>query len=294
MTRMKKLLVSAALAVSLLGGCGGSKALSQVIADLLSGQYNNVSVEVDPDLTAALKKAAASGDTQDEVLAALVENLNLAGVRLTLRQLEDGQQGDRGVELVFQPGSDPDDAARTAVNGWASAFGSLPHDGQYTARVAMIEADGGYYIAVDVEVTRAGTPDKDDDDGFIGVSVSTPEELKAVAERINNGETSLNIRLTDDIDLTGQAWTPIGTESNAYTGTFDGQGHTIFELDITISTAKYAGLFGYIGSGGMVKNLKLDSPTVNGSSDSGAVAGRNDGGTIADCHVTGSGSLRSS
>ena len=91
MTRLKKLtalLVSAALALSLLAGCGGSKALSQVIADLLSGMYNNVTVEVDPDLTAALKKAAAAGSIQEEVLAALVEELNLSGIRLTLRQLD--------------------------------------------------------------------------------------------------------------------------------------------------------------------------------------------------------------
>src|SRR5699024_2830121 len=99
--------------------------------------------------------------TREEVLAALVEELNLSDVRLTLRQLQEGRQGDRGVELVFQPGADPDAAARSAVNGWASAFGALPDDGSYTARVAMIEAEGGYYIAVDVEVLKAGTPDKD-------------------------------------------------------------------------------------------------------------------------------------
>ena len=33
--------------------------------------------------------------------------------------------------------------------------------------------------------------------------------------------------LTTNIDLTGEAWTPIGSESNPYTGTFDGQNHTI-------------------------------------------------------------------
>ena len=62
MTCMKKLtalLVSAALALSLLAGCGGSRALSQVMADLLSNLYDNVTVETDSGLTAALKKAAA-------------------------------------------------------------------------------------------------------------------------------------------------------------------------------------------------------------------------------------------
>ena len=293
MTCMKKLtalLVSAALALSLLAGCGGSKALSQVIADLLSGMYKNVTVEVDPDLTAALKKAAAAGSTQEEVLAALVEELNLSGVRLTLRQLEEGQQGDRGVELVFQSGADPDAAARSAVNGWASAFGALPDDGSYTARVAMIEAEGGYYIAVDVEVLKAGTPDKDDpepkpDDGI--VRVGTAEQLQAVAARVNAGESDLDIQLTADIDLDGQSWTHIGTDSShAYTGTFDGQGHTISGLSVS-SSDYYVGLFGYVGSDGTVQNLTLDSSTITGSDNVGAVAGTNDG-AIDNCHVTGS------
>ncbi len=302
MTCMKKLtalLVSAALALSLLAGCGGSKALSQMIADLLSGMYNNVTVEVDPDLTAALKKASAAGSTQEEVLAALVEELNLSGVRLTLRQLEEGRQGDRGVELVFQPGTDPDAAARSAVNGWASAFGALPDDGSYSARVSMIEADGGYYIAVDVEVLKAGTPDKDDpepkpdyttstENGVTTYTVYTAAGLQKWAEAAKvNPSTSCT--LGDNITLTGN-WTPIGTDwEHAYTGTFDGQGHTIFGLDFS-SSDEYAGLFGYIGEKGKVQNLPLDSPTVSSTNADGyvgAVAGCNEDGTIENCHVTG-------
>ena len=291
MTCIKKLtalLVSAALALSLLAGCGGSKALSQVIADLLSGMYNNVTVEVDPALTAALKKASAAGSTREEVLAALVEELNLSGVRLTLRQLQEGRQGDRGVELVFQSGADPDAAARSAVNGWASAFGALPDDGSYRAHVSMIEAEGGYYIAVDVEVLKAGTPDKDDpepkpDDGI--VRVGTAEQLQAVAARVNAGESDLDIQLTADIDLDGQSWTPIGTDwEHAYTGTFDGGDCTISGLSVS-SSDEYVGLFGYIGEKGKVQNLTLDSSTITGTGFAGAVAGVNDGGTIENCHV---------
>ena len=58
------LLLSALLAVTVLAGCGGGKALSQVIVDLLDGLYANISVEADSDLTAALKKAAAEGGTR--------------------------------------------------------------------------------------------------------------------------------------------------------------------------------------------------------------------------------------
>ena len=313
MTRLKKLtalLVSAALALSLLAGCGGSKALSQVIADLLSGMYNNVTVEVDPDLTAALKKAAAAGSTQEEVLAALVEELNLSGVRLTLRQLQEGRQGDRGVELVFQSGADPDAAARSAVNGWASAFGALPDDGSYTARVAMIEAEGGYYIAVDVEVLKAGTPDKDDpepkpdytyDEASNTYTVYTAAGLqewaKAARAAIDNGETAVNCTLGSNITLTGtNNWIPIGNELNKpYTGTFKGDGHKISGLNVK-GDYSFAGLFGQIGPNGTVQDLTLDSPTVSSDDfdSAGAVVGRNEGGIIDNCHVTGSGTITGS
>lgn len=180
------LFLTVVLALSLLTGCGNSsKALGQVLADLISVLYNNVSVEVDSSLTTALKKASAAGDTQEEVLSALLEELNLSGVRLTLGQLREGQQGDRGVELAFQPGADPDAAARIALNGWASAFSSLPDDGRYGARVAMIEADSGYYIAVDVEVIQAGRYDDMEDDGYHKLTIWANWQDKSSSDRWN-------------------------------------------------------------------------------------------------------------
>ena len=323
MTCMKKLtalLVSAALALSLLAGCGGSKALSQVIADLLSGQYNNVTVEVDPDLTAALKKAAAAGSTQEEVLAALVENLNLSGVNLSFNNLGDGQQGQHGVTLTFQPGSDPDAAARSAFTEWNRVFSSLPDDGSYRAHVSMIEAEGGYYIAVDVEVLKAGSHDKDEPDepnepdgpgytetvenGITTYTVTTGQGLKEVAAEVNTLQDNGNIviKLQNSIDLSGIEWTPIGSDSTPYTGTFNGNDKTISGLNVS-SGAQCVGLFGYI-QGGTVQALTLDTPTVNSTYDSGgdddsigyvgAVTGVNDGGTIENCHITGVGTISAS
>ena len=323
MTCMKKLtalLVSAALALSLLAGCGGSKALSQVIADLLSGMYNNVTVEVDPDLTAALKKAAAAGSTQEEVLAALVEELNLSGVRLTLRQLQEGRQGDRGVELVFQPGTDPDAAARSAVNGWASAFGALPDDGSYTARVAMIEAEGGYYIAVDVEVLKAGTPDKDEPDepdkptdtvvsgeGFSynvtqnKVEITGTDGLKNLFDTSNDtSNTDAALAAARDSGFDGITITLKPLENNqTYTvsqqlaSTFKGTLKSADEnTKASVTLSGSAGLFGTLEDG-QVENLKVtvENTISTGTTDNagstcvGAVANINQG-QITGCEVT--------
>ena len=81
-------------------------------------------------------------------------------------------------------------------------------------------------------------------------------------------------------------WTPIGNSSNPYTGTFDGNDHAISGLTIDQSGIDYAGLIGYIGNGGAVKNLTLEDVNITAARYTGAVAGRNDG-TIENCSVSG-------
>ncbi|OUP30069.1 hypothetical protein [Faecalibacterium sp. An192] len=314
--KVTALFVSAALVLALLAGCGGSKALSQVIADLLSGLYTNVDVEVDSDLTAALKKAAAEGGTEDEILTRLVNNLNITGGSITFTRLGDGQQGDHGVDLVFQTGSDPDAAARSALAQWASVFGSLPDDGSYRAHVSMIEGENGYYIAVDVEVLKAGTPDKGDSGPSLGPNdvgyedddysvewadessgqklfkVKTATGLIAWANYVRAGNWNTNCTLEEEanIDLTTTGnWEPIGTDdNNAYTGIFDGNGKTITGLTINnVSENVNVGMFAY--NNGIVKNLTLNEATIKNDlsvNSVGIVVGENLG-TITGCSVSG-------
>ena len=105
-----------------------------------------------------------------------------------------------------------------------------------------------------------------------------------------------NYRLTGDITLSGD-WTPIGNGTYPFdygdndfpfTGMLDGGGYTISGLTVTSTDVECAGLFGYIGSGGTVKNLyvKIAPGGVNGAGDAGGVAGYNEG-TIESCHVSG-------
>lgn len=138
------------------------------------------------------------------------------------------------------------------------------------------------------------TLDKDKgytDDGQGNYTVTSAEGLKAVADIANNGNLGINITLTENINLTDMDWTPIGKDDNkAYTGTFDGNGKTITGLTVTGSN-DYAGLFGYIGSGGMVKNVVLEDVQItsdNSSGYAGGVAGYCYRGTLENCSVSGS------
>lgn len=118
--------------------------------------------------------------------------------------------------------------------------------------------------------------------------------LMNVAELVNGGKTDINITLDKNIDLTGKVWTPIGTDyDNAYTGTFDGGGHTITGLTITTND-QYAGLFGYLGNfnngAATVKNVVMDGIQITCNHRlgyAGGVAGYSRG-TIENCSVSGS------
>ena len=139
------------------------------------------------------------------------------------------------------------------------------------------------------------------------LEIGTYDELKAFAARVNNGETSLNAILTADIVATDTDWTPIGADDeHAYTGTFDGCGHTITGLCCTVDMTgerryrAYAGLFGCIGGDGVVQNVgMLDvSITANDKNKSkycklvyaGAIAAYSEG-TVRQCYLDGTGAV---
>ena len=115
--------------------------------------------------------------------------------------------------------------------------------------------------------------------------------LMNVAELVNGGKTDINITLDKNIDLTGKAWTPIGTDyDNSYKGTFDGGGHTITGLTFTTND-EFAGLFGWLNRAGTVKNVVMEgvqitSNQIYGGSIGGVVG--SSWGTIENCSVSGS------
>ena len=122
-------------------------------------------------------------------------------------------------------------------------------------------------------------------------TVYTADGLMAWAEAAQ-GNPSLNCTLTHDIDLSGTEWEPIGDRNNVYTGTFDGNGHTISNLTITkenLSFGDDCGMFGRVGTNATIKDLTLESVRLNVGADGipiGALAGSNQG-TISNCKVSG-------
>lgn len=86
------------------------------------------------------------------------------------------------------------------------------------------------------------------------ITVTTEAQLKELAHWVDYGNdfSGKTVKLGEDITLTSE-WKPIGNNKKQFKGTFDGGGKSISEL--LVSDVNYAGLFGYVGDGGQIKNL---------------------------------------
>jgi hypothetical protein len=86
---------------------------------------------------------------------------------------------------------------------------------------------------------------------------------------------------------TGEGWMPIGNATDSFTGTFDGQGHTISGLKIQREMADL-GFFGHT-TGATIKNVTLKDADITAVlSNSAVLAGRTFGGIVQNVHVSGS------
>ena len=114
--------------------------------------------------------------------------------------------------------------------------------------------------------------------------IGSGEDLVAFSELVNGGENTANAVLTADIDMTEQSsnFLPIGTAEAIYSGTFDGQGHRIKNLSISLAQ-DCVGVFGLIQSPAIIKNFVLDeSCTIDAGGNYCAIIGqaRGNGGPI--------------
>ncbi|MHC4536970.1 MAG: GLUG motif-containing protein, partial [Planctomycetota bacterium] len=99
-----------------------------------------------------------------------------------------------------------------------------------------------------------------------------------------------HFKLTADLDLTGHTITPIGyLTSSFFSGTFDGNGHTLANLRINVPENRNTGLFGRVYNSlepSPIRDLGLINPNVTGKSNVGALVGELEyGSTISNCYV---------
>lgn len=201
-------------------------------------------------------------------------------------------------------------SGRGLLVAWFSDLKSV--DG-VVAGGSLYTYNGGNHQQVDVNATNymtyiASSIDEADSpkitniiyNGPDAVGIKTAADLMEFASLVNQGKSyskfqnlSGVVSLLNDIDMSGKTWTPIGNAThtlasnkltvtgNAFTGHFNGNGHTIKNLDMVCTSSEAGstyGLFGTLGSGAVVENFVMDatsSLTVNASTNvlTGVVAG---------------------
>ena len=104
--------------------------------------------------------------------------------------------------------------------------------------------------------------------------ISTVAKFRRFAQLVNEGNSfkSKEILLLADLDLSNEEWTPIGTSSHPFQGTFDGNGRTIKNLVVNGGSNSNQGLFGFT-TDGEIKNLVVENAKVSGRLNVGVVAG---------------------
>lgn len=162
-------------------------------------------------------------------------------------------------------------AYTVAKADYITVSGSFTAAKNDTIKVTLTYAGAGW----DGTTKTAPTQDKS------GVyQIGTAAELAWFADAVNKGDTTISGKLTANINLNGKTWTAIGTDSNKFAGTLDGDNCTVSGLVTT-------GLVGELAKGGVVENLRVNCAIVSTSSLLGGVA-NSSAGTIRNCMVSGS------
>jgi hypothetical protein len=123
------------------------------------------------------------------------------------------------------------------------------------------------------------------------IYISTPDQLDLIGIDASM-PLSGNYMLKNDLNAGNSTITEIGSATNPFTGTFNGNNHTIANLSLNINgpdLSGYHGLFSTIGGSGSVTNLGLTNVSVIGSGGyaDGSLVGYNFG-TVSNSFSTGS------
>ena len=159
------------------------------------------------------------------------------------------------------------------AKGYARASGPLNVTKDETIRVTLTPSAAWDGETRDEKPSGEGTE-------VAPYQIGSGAELAWLADKVKNASsgTKFYVELTDDIDLGGQPWTPIGkfgysSSDRSFSGSFRGNGHTVKGLNVS---AEYAGLFGSINdaeiTGVVVQGTVVSTNTNNG--DAGGIVGR--------------------
>lgn len=157
----------------------------------------------------------------------------------------------------------------------------------------------GYDAAAAAVLALAGEPDASEPALLAAIAGTQPggsgtakdpyritcaAELIWLRDAVNAGEASTCAELQQDVEYVDEVWTPIGTSEHPYTGTFNGNGHTI---RVWLDGWGQA-LFGYVGADAKLTDIAVTKrQSKNYSISASAPLARSNAGTITRCRYSG-------
>ncbi|MEY3367202.1 MAG: hypothetical protein RI973_357 [Bacteroidota bacterium] len=100
--------------------------------------------------------------------------------------------------------------------------------------------------------------------------IATLADLEALAS--SPACWALHFAQTADINATGSSFAGIGNATTSFTGSYNGRSFAITNLGLNIA-GSVVGMFRYVGSGAIIKNLRLDNASITGLDTTGAFVG---------------------
>lgn len=261
---------------------------SQAVIEGVANSINllNGSVSGETDVTYEF------ADIPEEELTVNLEDGSATYKYLSMSYILVGEQTTAPLTFTFQPESGNDIVFNEGLN-------AAPVQRNWRTNIIgkLLTGDIEFNIVIDKEYSG----DLNSSEGFTpiadGVSLdkanstyhlSSKEGLKWFADQTNNKSEDFNrltVKLDSDVDLAGETWTPIGTNT-PFRGTFDGGNKTIRNLTVNVTDDnKPAGLFATAEK--TVKDVKLLNVNIEGHQKAGAIVGDACGSKIENCHVDG-------
>ena len=159
----------------------------------------------------------------------------------------------------------------TQLNAEEDAFGP-----EYDVDAPLSDADAWDGTATEDIEANKNTAEKT-------LVIESAADLAAFRDEVNGGNaySGWTVTLASDIDLLNKAWTPIGGGANVFAGTFDGAGHTVYNLNVDV--AEQAGLFG-AATGATIENINVVNATIKSNHFAGAILAQGYA-TVTNCSV---------
>lgn len=243
--------------------------VTQTAANLLSVKnFGNKGMTVEIELNRARSGKIASQVVWDYYASGVSNPFYSTGIT---SWTEDGKPSTKTADGSIPLDTVPSDVKRKISWGGWTALASGYYLGANTSGSIETNFDIEFPVLAVTEFPGSGTQA----DPYL---ISSLDHLILLSDKVN-GDKEYNytyynntyarsylgkyFKLTADIDMAGYRFDPIGNNfRQIFAGQFDGDGHTIKNLSVNTGSTGYAGLFGRLDTLSVVKNLILDSPTV--------------------------------